>query len=519
MNRSHSRLKLAALLKSAGSAKPLLLVAACGVTVMPRRIEWWRDALDALRFRHTYELGPTIQRFSQELGALREQDDVVNLLLDGLVETLNLRGAAFVGLPEGLDPDMLRLIEPDDLRARRDFASPAGSLAVLRGLLSVDPAASRLSWGAPLLLDPWPGCAALVLIGPARGGLGLGLLVVGHKRTGRALHRNDRTLLMTLAHQAGTALENAVLVAGLKTSLAQVEVSTKQLVEARAEQQLLLRELVNADERQRAALARDLHDDALQEVLYLIRHARLGVELVTALETAGDTSRDLAALEPSSWSGTSTNTALTRLRTELAQLAERSVVVEQRLRALCMGLYPALLHSLGLPAALEDLAHDYAMSTSLRVTLDVPNDVLDAAEALDLETALHVYRIAQESLRNASKHAGASSALMRLALVNVPVPAPAGHHAPAHAVLQVVIEDDGRGLPLPVDYAALLRAGHLGLAGMRERAQRIGGMLAIRGAASGGTAIRLLVPINRDMTAGAAFQAQAVQHTHDRSAR
>lgn len=497
----------------------LLLVVVCGVGMLRPVHNRWRHALETLLYRDYYELGPTIQRFSQELGALREQDDVVNLLLDGLLETLNLSGVAFVGLPEGLDPSMLRLIEPEDLRARRDFALPKGSMAVLHGLVSVDLAASQLSWAMPLLLDPWPGCAALVLIGPARGGLGLGLLVVGPKRAGGALRRDDRMLLVTLAHQAGTALENAVLVAGLKTSLAQVEVSTNQLVAARAEQQLLLRELVNADERQRAALARDLHDDALQEVLYLIRHSRLCAELVRTLEHAPEIQTLPTAQTLLSENGVPKNTALVRLRTELTQLAERSVVVEQRLRALCMGLYPALLHSLGLAAALDDLAKEHATATGLHVTVECPNDAVAAAESLDAETALHVYRIAQEGLRNASKHARASTVQVRLALVQAPVPAQPGHHALFHPLLQLDITDDGRGMPLPIDYAALLRDGHLGLAGMRERAQRINGPLAIARTGDGGTHIRLLVPIDAVAPSSAAVGVRGIQHTHEGNSR
>ncbi|HLZ21700.1 MAG TPA: ATP-binding protein [Ktedonobacterales bacterium] len=492
-----------------------LLLAIAGSVYMLRPVhDLWRRALTNLFFRDYYELGPTIQRFSQELGALREQGDVVNLLLDGLVETLNLSGVVFVGLPEGLDPSVLRLIEPDDLGARRDFATTEGRAGVLRGLVSVDLAASQLSWATPLMLNPWPGCAALVLIGPARGSLGLGLLVVGKKRAGGQLRRDDRMLLVTLAHQAGTALENAVLFAGLKISLAQVEVSTRQLVGARAEQQLLLRELVNADERQRAALARDLHDDALQEVLYLIRHSRLSVELVTALEPFMEPLEASPTQVLPTAASAPRNVALARLRAELTQLAERSVVVEQRLRALCLGLYPALLNSLGLQAALDDLANEHALTTGLRVALQWSNDALDATELLDPETALHVYRIAQEGLRNASKHAGASVAHVKLTLVRAPVPSQAGHHTSPHPLLQLDIQDDGPGIPLPVDYAALLREGHLGLAGMRERAQRIGGTLVIERAADG-THIRLLVPVDVAPPRTLVAEARRVQRTHE----
>lgn len=454
-----------------------------------------RRTLDTLLCRDFYDVGPTLQRFSQEFATLRDQEGVVSLLLDGLADTLNLSGIAFVSLPEGLDARMLALIEAEDLRARRDFATPEGRAGVLRGLASLNLSAHVFSRSA-LWLGPWPGCAALLLVGPAGGSDAMALLVVGEKRGGAPLRRDDRSLLVTVAHQAATALANAVLVAGLRTSLAQVQVSTAQLVAARAEKQLLLRELVDADERQRAALARDLHDDALQEVLYLIRHSRLCSELVSALDPAVPAGAP-PAREPDD-SGTSRVPPLARLQHEVDQLAERSSVVERKLRALYMGLYPALLNLLGLPAALDDLARELGQTSRLPITVAYDDDVVIAAAALRPETALHIYRVAQEALNNATRHAGATTASVRLHLARAGSDvAPGRRSSPRLAprlALHLEVQDDGRGLPTPIDYVALLREGHLGLAGMRERAERIGAHLHIAPAPTGGTSLSLLVP-------------------------
>ncbi len=451
--------------------------------------------LDAVLCRDYYEVGPTLQRFSQEFATLRDQDGVVSLLLDGLTETLNLSGIAFVSLPEGLDERMLALIETDDLRARREYATPAGRASVLRGLASLRLSASDFAQSS-LRLDPWPGCAALVLVGPAGGSDAMALLVIGEKRTGSHLRHDDRSLLVTVAHQAATALANAVLVAGLRTSLAQVQVSTAQLVAARAEQQLLLRELVDADERQRAALARDLHDDALQEVLYLIRHSRLCAELVASLNPAVPASIHLG---PGDSGAARIPTPLARLQDEVNQLAERSAVVEGKLRALYMGLYPALLNLLGLPAALDDLARELGKNSRLPIAVTYDDTVVVAAATLHPETALHAYRVAQEALNNVTKHARASSAVIRLCLARAGSDvAPGRRSSPrlsSRLALQLTVEDNGRGLPTPIDYVALLREGHLGLAGMRERATRIGGHLEIASAPSGGTLLSLFVPL------------------------
>ena len=57
------------------------------------------------------------------------------------------------------------------------------------------------------------------------------------------------------------------------------------------------------------------------------------------------------------------------------------------------------------------------------------------------------------------------------------------------------IEDNGVGMPAPVDYATLLREGHLGLAGMRQRADRIGATIDILPATAAGTVVSLHVPV------------------------
>lgn len=467
----------------------LALVCTAAIAFAPLRRTCQR-ALDRIFYHDYYEVGPTLQRFSQEFATLRDQEGVVGLLLDGLAETLNLSGIAFVSLPEGLDERMLALIEAEDLQARRGYATPMGQAAVLSGLAALRLSELDLSC-SPLLLDPWPGCAALLLVGPAAGSETMALLVIGRKRAGSQLRRDDRALLVTVAHQAATALANAMLVAGLRTSLAQVQVSTAQLMAARAEQQLLLRELVNADERQRAALARDLHDDALQEVLYLIRHSRLCSELAASFNAPVAA----AAEHGPNDSGVSRTPPLARLQHEVAQLSERSVVVERKLRALYMGLYPALLNLLGLPAALDDLARELSQSSRLPITVEYGDDVVAAAATLAPETALHVYRVAQEALNNVTRHAGASRAIVRVSLALAMSDVAPSRRSRPRASLRLDVQDDGRGLPLPIDYVALLREGHLGLAGMRERAERISAQLTVAASPAGGTWLSLLVPL------------------------
>ena len=295
-----------------------------------------------------------------------------------------------------------------------------------------------------------------------------------------------------------------MLIQGLHVSLAQVQTSTNQLLAARAELQLLLRELVSAEERERSSLARDLHDDALQEVLYVIRHAQYCTRLAGELETSwrGATrvtpllmSNYVQAPAPPGDVAHSAGASVQRLRDELTQLANRSEVLEQKLRALCMGLYPEALRVLGLPTALEELAAQVARTSGMSVSVSYEEEVASAAEELLPERAVHLYRIAQEALTNASKHSNATIGLIYLSLLATLPGRRDDGMRPVALWLCLTISDNGAGLSLPLNMGALVRSGHLGLAGMRERAEQLGGRLEIRREPRGGTRVMIMAPL------------------------
>jgi signal transduction histidine kinase len=452
--------------------------------------------VDTALYRDYYDYEGTLQRFSQQLAAAYDHETLAQVLLDGLMETLNLSAIAFVPLPEGLAPQVLTMLGPDDLRARGAYATPEGCSALLTQLARFTQGRHRLPPASQLALHPWKGCAALVYIGSGQQVGASALLVVGAKSAGGPLRREDSALLLTIAHQSATALANAQLVSGLRISLKQVQLSNQQVAVARAEHELLARELVNADERQRASLARELHDDALQEVLYVIRHSQLAVRLADAFERSaeripaeveglGGPSDSLSQLAPTS----------ARLRRELSELAERSAIVEKKLRALCLGLYPDMLHSLGLTPALDDLAEQMNAAALMTVSVEYDDQAVQIGEQLDPQVALHLYRIAQEGLSNAHKHGRASAATVHLTIQESP--AFDSHWSDRWSWIRLQVRDNGCGIALPVDIGASLRDGHLGLASMRERAQLIGGQLQFDHAPEGGAQVTVIAPVAR----------------------
>jgi signal transduction histidine kinase len=438
--------------------------------------------VDMVLYRDYYDLGPTLERFSHALATVRDQGTVASTLVEDLCDTLNLSGAALVQLPGGFDPAVLRLIEPSDLIASREFAEDDERAVLVAQLAALDPSALHVSHRQPVVRDPFRGCAALVIIGPGGGEDVSALLLVGRKRGGSGLRYEDRTLLGTVAHQAATALENATLIGGLRTTLSQLRRSTEQLEAARAEKQLLLRQLVDAEERQRAALARDIHDDALQDLMYVIRHSRYCATLASSL------SKDEQTLSP----------AIHRLRDELDQVAEAAATSERKLRDLCAGLYPALLESLGLRYAIGALVEDITTMDGLQVQFECEPDAELLADQLDADTRLHAYRITQEALHNVVRHAASSRAAVQLAVAHTPARPGRAEPPTARIALRLSIADDGKGMPLvlPIDYVELLREGHLGLASMRERAERIGASLNVSPNPGGGTLVDLTIPVS-----------------------
>ncbi len=157
------------------------------------------------------------------------------------------------------------------------------------------------------------------------------------------------------------------------------------------------------------------------------------------------------------------------------RLTQAQEVVKKSLddvRRLAKELRPEALDHLGLASALEHLANNFAQRTHLRVERTLKRDL----PPLDPGVELVIYRVAQESLTNVTRHAEATEVLVSL------------EGDGGSVVLRVI--DDGRGFA----------ANHVeggGLRGIRERALIVGGAAAIKPGPDGGVEVRLEVPVGR----------------------
>jgi two-component system sensor histidine kinase DegS len=210
---------------------------------------------------------------------------------------------------------------------------------------------------------------------------------------------------------------------------------------------ILRHRLLHVQDAERKRLAQELHDGPLHTVLDLVRQADIAADLAHA--------------------------AGAPVERHLRDLAERERDAAYELRAVCADLYPSELTHLGLVAALESLVQRINRDDNLTVKLRTETFPDDRRLPLALEEAL--YRTAREALDNVCRHAAATYARIDLGIQ-------AGQ-------VTLVVRDDGRGFHVPSRPAALARHGHLGLVGMRERIEGLGGAFAVTSAPGAGTTV------------------------------
>ena len=264
-----------------------------------------------------------------------------------------------------------------------------------------------------------------------------------------ALDVDERSVLRLATEVPIGQLAMALLAIGLLGVVAGGVVWDRRARRAARVRRTFRHRLAAAREAERAYVARELHDGPVQDLCAV--QMALGAASISA---PGEAS-------PS----------------EASRLAVAAVVGE--LRALCDRLRPAALDAFGLVAALEALA-DRAADTGLDVRFTTTDDARSIAEALPDERRLALYRIAQEALSNACRHARASRVDAALRLEG--------------ETLVLAVADDGVGMPdgSLMDLAA---GGHFGLLGMHERADLLRATLSVEPGGGGGTVVTLSVPV------------------------
>ena len=283
-----------------------------------------------------------------------------------------------------------------------------------------------------------------------RSGRRYGNLYVTEKHGAAPFDTEDEALVVSLAAFAAGAIESAEL---LRVEREQAEtraelVATEERNRVRRE---MLSEVIKAQEAERARVSRDLHDDVGQALTSVL----LGLRLVQGSLAGDEIDLDDA-----------------RARTEEL----RDVVADalRRARRLAFDLRPTVLDDVGLEPALRRLAEELSAATTVDIVTATDGLAGHVRLSPDVETV--VYRVVQEALTNVLRHSDAAHASVTVTVLD-------------GTRLRTLVEDDGTGF----DDTTLVDRG-LGLRGMNERADLVGGTVEVTSSPAGTTVI-LEVPL------------------------
>ncbi len=229
-----------------------------------------------------------------------------------------------------------------------------------------------------------------------------------------------------------------VLAVAIERERATTEVRTR-----RQQLQMLSRRLITAQEEERRAIARELHDDFGQVLTAL----RLNLQR----RPSGDTESNLA-------------------------LVDGAIL---RMRDLATDLRPPQLDELGLESSLRW----YMQREAARAGVDITLDIAPLDEAPSAAVATTCFRVAQEALTNVVRHARARHVTVELRRVDDD--------------LDLVVRDDGVGFDVAEARARAARGASQGLLGMEERVELVSGALTIESAPGRGTTVHALLPLAR----------------------
>jgi signal transduction histidine kinase len=260
----------------------------------------------------------------------------------------------------------------------------------------------------------------------------LGIVVVAHS-TPHTFTKNQIQLAEAVVRQAVVALQNAWLF--------------EQVRSGRERLQQLSRHLVEVQENERKYIARELHDETSQSLTSL----KMGLQVI---EREADRRVRLAE----------------QVR-NLQVLADETL---ESLHHLAVNLRPASLDHLGLVDALTSLVESVKQRSGLQAHFKIIGSMPVATLTDEIETS--IYRIVQESFTNVLRHANA-------AYVDVIL------EWQSEKIL-IVIEDDGVGM----DMQKARESGRLGLIGMQERAEMLGGRLLVDSTPQVGTTLVVEIP-------------------------
>ncbi|MCB0115968.1 MAG: PAS domain-containing protein [Caldilineaceae bacterium] len=273
--------------------------------------------------------------------------------------------------------------------------------------------------------------------------IGLGAVVediTELKQAQESLHQARELLESQVAERTAQLSE---LNTQLQATLREQERTAQELAEVR-------RRLAQSREAERLRLAHELHDTAMQD-LTVLTYDLVHYSNANADEAMGK--------------------AIANIRGKIGH-------INQTLRRIVGDLRPPILVDFGLKAAIEaHIERIHNDHPSLHITLEAEDNLPRLREM----TAVMLFRIQQQALRNIFQHAAADRVWIRVTT--------------ELDWLKLEVEDNGKGFSIPRRLIELARQGHLGIVSMSERANEAGGVFEIESEPGKGTVVRVKVPV------------------------
>ncbi len=354
-------------------------------------------------------LPPTqlLERYTTRMTSSLGMEDLIHILRDEALPTMLIREAAILRLDNSLNSNLVFQLGIDDK-----------NLPTQEQIMELVSQAGRYPRPDPgvdyEVVCPW----AYLILTLSVTGQNIGICLLGKRDPDDYYSRSDIRILQALMDQTALALVN---------------------IDQAEQLRVLYQKDIERQELERSHLARELHDDVLNQ---------LGMLWMSVDERqAGE---------------------------QFANAYQTSVT---RIREIISGLRPGML-MYGLRFAMEELTEETATQVGgdISILLEIPPS--DSRYPPDVE--LHLFRIVQQACQNALKHSDAQCIYLRGEL--------------NHSRIELVVEDDGIGFLAGdhLDLGRLLANKHYGLAGMHERAALIGAQMQIDSAPGQGTRVRVI---------------------------
>lgn len=406
-----------------------------------------QERIDRLFYRQTYDYRQMLLNFSNKVSNVLDLGELAQSILDPIITAMHAKQAALLFPEIGSGDFNTRFAQQfnnndDDPHPRLKLTNNNPVVTWLAAEGKVLP--RRLIDILPQFKGLWEvertalNALGIELFCPIRSrGKLIGILTLGRKQSDSPYTEEETALLMTMANEAGIVVENASMLDSLKAQQLQVE--------------QLLAQVVLAQEEERNRISIDLHDSVAQWLVGASYRLQTFDKILNGDEKA---------------------------RIELADMEHTVTKSLKELRRVVVGLRPPALDELGLTHALRRSLEELKTEG-----LDCEFRLVGEPFRLPSSMEIAVYRVTQETLSNIRKHAQASKVNLRLQFQK--------------DKLLVEVRDNGQGFDLQQTLENAISVGRMGLLGMKQRAEMLGGNMTIKTREGVGTTVTFILPIQQ----------------------